>query len=393
MSKILPILIILITIPFNTNAVTVEISKSYEWDVLYFESNLSHKENKMLINYISKFNLKEVVRPVKTCDRIDYSKKTNTCLRVLKNDIGIDLTYRNLKNLKKKKITTFEPLVISDFVYKEIFKKESPFLTNFIFSGQSIKNNSLEHSIYISNIDGTRVKKIFSSHKSIVSLKLNPDRKTLAYVSYENIYPTVFLHDIYSNKRISLKKIPGMVNSLNWDKSGDNLLLSLKNNEEYYNLYKLNIKNNQFSKLTNFNFDIINPSETKNGKIIYTSIKDKSPSAYISDFSNRETFKLRISEKFLYISDIISENNRALAIAKYKKSFSLLLMDSINSGNYNVIYQNDFIESPEFMKNKQFFMLTSGSDFGNNISIVDIGGNINKEISFKNIKVTELEII
>lgn len=382
-------------IPLSASAVTVEISKSYEWDVLYFESDLDKTKNNILINYFSKFNLKEVVRPINNCDRIDYTKKTNTCFRIKNSPNGLDVTYRNLQKLKKKSFKNFNSLEISDFLYTSIFNTESPFLTNFVFSGQSVNSDgrSVDHSIFISNINGSKVKKLFSSKKSIISLAMNPDKKTLAYISYENIYPTIFLHDIYLNERISLKKIPGKINSVNWDLSGDNLLISIKNNEEHYNLYKFNIKTNQFSKLTNFKFDIINPTEVSNGVIVYTSIKDRYPSAYISNFNKRTTSKLRVSDKFLYISDIYSKKGNTLAIAKQKGTFSLLFMKDANSSHYDILFKDEFIESPKIMKNNSYLMLTSGSDFGNTVSIVDTSGNINKEISFKNIKVTELEII
>lgn len=392
MIKILHILIMTM-ISIQSNAITVEISKNYDWDILYFESNLSGKKNDSIIKNIADFNIKEVVRPVKTCDKVDYSKKNNTCFRIEKRESGVVLTYRNLENLKKTIIKSDDTLIISDYLYQSVFNKESPFLTNIIFAGQHIIKDKLEHSIYISNINGSKIKKIFTSKKSIVSLSLNPDKKTLAYISYENIYPKIFLHDIFSNKRVFLSKIPGKVNSLNWDISGENLLLSIKSKRDRYNLYKFNIKSNTFTKLTDFNFDAINPREFEKNKIVYTAIQDKKPKAYISNVLKRTTNKLHISKKFSYISDINSEKNRTLVINKSKGEFSLLLLKNPNSKEYKKIFTSESIESPKFMKNKSFFLLTIDSDFGNTIAIVDMTGQVKKRLSFKNIKVTELEIM
>lgn len=384
---------ILVTIPINSNAVTVEISKDYNWDVLYFESNLSKEENNLLIQNFSNFQLKEVIRPIKTCDRIDYSKKTNTCFRVIKNENGIQLTYRNKKELNKLRVKNFNELKISNYIYKQIFKKDSPLLTNLILAGQSIVNNKLEHSIFLSNLDGSKTKNLLKSSKSIISLSLHPNKKTLAYISYENIYPTIFLHDIITNNRISLSKIPGKINSLTWDLSGDSLLLSIKHNESNYNIYKFNVKNNSFAKITNFDFDVISPKEFKKDKIVYTSIHNKYPSAYISDIGNRQTKKLNISKKLIYVSDIYSDKDRTLALTKSKGEFTLLLLDSPNSKLFKRVISSESIESPKFIKNKPYFLLTNGNNFGNNVSLVNEIGKINKKLSFKNIKITELEII
>jgi Tol biopolymer transport system component len=380
-------------ISIHSNAVTVEISKNYEWDILYFESNLTDLKNDRIINNITNFDIKEVLRPIKNCDLVDYSKKNNTCFRIEKKSLGVVLTYRNLKDIKTRIIKNDDPLVISDYLYQNVFNRDSPFLTNIIFSGQQIINNKLEHSIYISNINGSKTKKIFTSKKSIVSLSLNPDKKTLAYISYENIYPKIFLHDILSNKRVLLNKIPGKVNSLNWDISGENLLLSIKNKKNSYNLYKFNIKNSKFSQLTNFDFNAINPREYEKNKFVYTAIVGKQPKAYMSDISERTTKKLNISKKFSYISDINSEKNRTLVMNRSNGEFSLLLLKKPNSKEYKKIFTSEYMESPKFMKNKKYFLLTIDSKFGNTIIIANMDGEIKKKLSFKNIKVTELEML
>jgi Tol biopolymer transport system component len=392
MIKILHILIITL-ISIHSNAITVEISKNYDWDILYFESNLTDLKNDRIIKNITNFDIKEVIRPIKNCDLVDYSKKNNTCFRVEKKALGVVLTYRNLKDIQKKSIKDDDTLVISDFLYQNVFNKESPFLTNIVFSGQHIINEKLEHSIYISNINGSKTKKIFTSKKSIVSLSLNPDKKTLAYISYENIYPKIFLHDILSNKRVLLNKIPGKVNSLNWDISGENLLLSIKNKKSSYNLYKFNVKNSKFSQLTDFEFDAINPREYKKNQFVYTAIIGKQPKAYMSDISKRTTTKLNISKRFSYISDINSEKDRTLVMNNSNGKFSLLLLKKPDSKEYKKIFTSEYMESPKFIKNKKYFLLTIDSKFGNTIIMANMYGEIKRRLSFKNIKVTELEIL
>jgi hypothetical protein len=391
MKKILFILTIL-TFPLSTLAVTVEISKNYTWDVLYVESDLNKKQNNLILDTFNDFNFKEVIRPVKSCDRIDYSKEINTCIRIKRNDTGISITYRNMTDIQESIIPSYDTIEIADKVYNFIYKTESPFIHDFIFSGQEIVDDSIQHSIFVTNMDGTKVRKIFTSKKSIVSLTLNPNKKLLAYISFEKIFPKIIVHDIISNRRIILNQVKGKINSIKWDKTGNNLLISMREKSKYYNLYTLNIKNNSIKQLTNYKYDVINPQYVTDNSLIYTSIIDKYPSIHIANLSTRKSSKLSISNKFLYASNMSINGKEGIAIVKKEGTYSLILLNDYKKTQYKTLFSNQSLESPKFIGKKSHLALTFESKGSNNIAIIDFQGNVNKILKFKNIKITELEV-
>ncbi len=156
--------------------------------------------------------------------------------------------------------------------------------TEIVFSG----GGSGKKEIYVSDYDGARVTQV-TKHGSIsIKPKFSPDGTKIAYLSYKDRYPFLYIYDRNSGVSVPLSKNVGLNASPSWSPDGRRLalVLSKDGNTEIY------IKNADGSgeqRLTNNTHGDTSPAFSPDGsRIAFVSDRLGSPQIFImgSDGSN-----------------------------------------------------------------------------------------------------------
>ena len=148
--------------------------------------------------------------------------------------------------------------------------------------------------VFICDFDGTNIKQI-TFHKSIsLSPSLSFDKQWLAYVSYANGKPQIFIKNI-KEKRGAIVNYEGMNISPDWMPGQLKLAaaLSFSGDQE---IYLLTLKGKIIKKVTNSWGIDVSPKFSPDGKkIVFTSKRSGAPQIYMkdleSDMVQRLTFK------------------------------------------------------------------------------------------------------
>ena len=167
--------------------------------------------------------------------------------------------------------------IISNRIYEKITGLRGIFDTKLAYV---VNSNSKTYQICISDIDGQNEKILFSSPSPIMSPDWSPDRKKIAYVSFENGFAEIFIQDLISGERESINAL-GMTNSAPvWSPDGKSLALvvSFSGNPDIFS-YSLNTK--RLNRLTNHYGIDTEPSWSPDSKkMIFTSDRSGSPQLY-----------------------------------------------------------------------------------------------------------------
>ena len=193
---------------------------------------------------------------------------------ILKGDITGDIN--ELSQISK---------VISNRTYKAITGLEGIFNTKLAY----ILNPQKEiYKICVSDIDGSNEQILFESTAPLMSPSWSSDNKKLAYVSFEKGYPEIYMQDLFSGKRESIKTL-GISNSAPvWSPDNKKLafVMSMSGNPD---IYIYNLRNKKISRhTTHYGIDT-EPSWAPNSKkLLFTSNRSGSPQIYeLTISSNR----------------------------------------------------------------------------------------------------------
>ena len=167
--------------------------------------------------------------------------------------------------------------IISNRVYEKITGLKGIFDTKLAYV---INSDSNTYQMCISDIDGQNEKVLFTSKSPIMSPDWSPDRKKIAYVSFENGFAEIFIQDLISGKRESIQAL-GMTNSAPvWSPDGKKLALvvSFSGNPD---IFSYSISSKRLIRLTDHYAIDTEPSWSPDSKkIIFTSDRSGGPQLY-----------------------------------------------------------------------------------------------------------------
>ena len=238
---------------------------------------------------------------------------------------------------------------VSDVIYKKIQGIPGIFSTKLAY----IDKPSLEDPSYnlrISDIDGYESISLFSSPQPLMSPSWSPDRKRIAYVSFEEGTSRIFLQELSSAKRVGLKLENGLNSSPNWSPNGEMIaaVLSKSGNPDLftYDLEELSWK--QITK--HFGIDTEPDWSPDSKSILFTSNRSGSPQIYEAEISNnkikRLTFEGTYNARARYLP-----NGKGIVYVHRRNGVFHIATQNLKTGKIKILTDTFLDESPTVSPN------------------------------------------
>src|SRR5256712_3614437 len=112
---------------------------------------------------------------------------------------------------------------ISDFVYEKLTGEKGVFSTRIAY----VVKRGNRYELQIADYDGAGAETALASFEPIISPVWSPDGKRLAYVSFENKKPVVYVHSLLDGKRHVVANFKGSNSAPAWAPDGRRLAVEL----------------------------------------------------------------------------------------------------------------------------------------------------------------------
>jgi TolB protein len=266
---------------------------------------------------------------------------------------------------------------IADVIYEKLIGEPGIFSTRIAYV---VKSGANRYELHIADADGQNAQAALKSKEPIISPVWSPDGRRLAYVSFENKKPVIYVHSLSSGQRIVVANFKGSNSAPAWSPDGRKLAVVLSK-EGGSQIFTVNADGSGVQRLTTASGINTEPFFSPDGQSIYfTSDRGGSPQIYRSSVTGGDAQRVTFEGSY-NVSPRISPDGKSMAfISRRESGFRLAVMD-LASRQVQILTDSHKDESPTFAPNSRMILIATDVGGRGVLSAVSIDGRIKQRLS------------
>ena len=269
---------------------------------------------------------------------------------------------------------------ISDFIYEQITGTRGAFNTRIAFIRAQKENAARKYVLQVADTDGFNAQNVLESDEPIMSPSWSPDGKSLAYVSFENRRPEIFIQHLATARRSKVSGFSGLNSAPSWSPDGKFLALVLSKDGSP-DIYTLNTATKRLKRLTKHRSIDTEPVWTRDGKtIIFTSDRSGSPQLYQVNVAGGKPRRLTFEGRYNTAASLSPDGKFVAMVHGERGQYKIAQLDG-ETGNLTVLTDSTLDESPSFSPNGKMVLYASTRGDNGFLFAVSIDGRAKHKLS------------
>jgi TolB protein len=266
---------------------------------------------------------------------------------------------------------------IADEIYERITGVKGFFNTKIAY----VKKSGPRYDLIVADYDGQNEQSALTSREPIISPEWSPDGTRLAYVSFENRKPQVWVHEIYTSKRTLVSNSKGSNSAPAWSPDGRTLAVTLTISG-LSQLYTIPAAGGEPRRLTSSGGIDTEPVYSPDGGSIYfTSDRGGGPQIYRVAAGGGDARRVTFNGSY-NVSPKISPDGKKLAyVSRESGQFKLRVMDLANNSMEPFTTETDKDESPSFAPNGEMILYATSNGGRGVLAMISADGKVKQQLS------------
>jgi TolB protein len=271
---------------------------------------------------------------------------------------------------------------IADAVFEKILGIRGAFSTRIAYISVLGHLPNKTFQLIVADADGENPRVVMQSHEPLMSPSWSPDGSSLAYVSFEQRMPTVYVQTLKTGDRRAVSAHAGVNQAPAWSPDGKKLALVLSTRDGNLDVYVLDLASQQLSRITDDPGIDTEPQWSKDGQSIYfTSDRAGGPQIYKvgirpGDKPRRLTFQGSYNAR----PRISPDESQLAFVTQENGDYRIATMDLRGRGDVQVLTKDHFDVSPSYAPNGAVLIYASRDKGRGVLALVSADGRVQQRL-------------
>jgi len=273
---------------------------------------------------------------------------------------------------------------IADRIYEKITGIRGVFSTRLAYVLQTGNGYELQ----IADADGQNPQVMLRSRHSIISPAWSPDGKKLAYVSFENDKPVVYVQTLASGHREPLANFKGNNSSPAWAPNGNQLAVVLSR-DGISQIYTLNADGSGLRRVMRSPLIDTEPSFTPDGNsLVFVSDRGGAPNIYKVGLGGGDAQRITFNGSYNISPEVSADGTSLVYVTRRNGAFRIATQD-MATGSEQLLTAGPDDQSPSFAPNGMQILYSSVQGGRSVLAVTSVDGRVRQTLSSLNGKVRE----
>ncbi|WP_417663006.1 Tol-Pal system beta propeller repeat protein TolB [Pseudomonas sp.] len=267
---------------------------------------------------------------------------------------------------------------ISDQAFEKLTGVKGAFSTRLLYvTAERFSVDNTRYTLQRSDYDGARAVTLLQSREPILSPSFAPDGKRIAYVSFEQRRPRIFVQHIDTGRREQITNFEGLNGAPAWSPDGNRLafVLSKDGNPE---IYVMDMASKSLRRVTNqFGIDT-EPFWGKDGQTIYfTSDRGGKPQIYKTNINSGSVERVTFVGNY-NANPKLSADEKTLVMIHRQEGFTnfKVAAQDLQRGNVRILSSTNLDESPTVAPNGTMIIFATRQQGRGVLMLASVNGRV-----------------
>jgi TolB protein len=271
---------------------------------------------------------------------------------------------------------------VADMVFEKILGIRGAFATRIAYISVL---GSLPHRSYrliVADSDGENPHVVMQSNEPLMSPAWSPDGQNLAYVSFEDRLPSVYVQLLKTGERHRVSARAGVNQAPAWSPDGKKLALTLSTRDGNLDVYVLDLATQALTRITDDPGIDTEPQWSKDGQSLYfTSDRAGGPQIYrIGIQSGDKPRRLTFQGSYNARPRLSPDESQLAFVTQEDGGYRIATMDLRGHGEVQVLTKGHFDVSPSYAPNGAEIIYASRDRGRGVLALVSADGRVQERL-------------